>query len=471
MLLYSTRFPVKDTFTKEKFISLVIKWNQGSPHDKMETLIWDGNEKKLKCTENNRFLAIEELRAEDTVAARFRKDDENGIIWTTDFVLNASEHMLAVKLDRETTIDTRLFIPRFNPPHFVKMVISEGYAGMDSGIEISAEPVRIDKSNYKVIENAIKRTTRYMLPVIYVTKTWSGNYPVSVQRLAKRLQGVAHVLKESDIDVSKLLMKNCDSENVHHGGIGIYFPSQSAQTRKINTVLYAGKEDVLIEKISTWIYRYANQQIQEQMYTWDGIQNKILCLKYESLSKKREEVVNENNELYSMFEEYDIQLSEQEKMMSELNKKIAALEQENQGLRNKLDGMEEVPVLCLGDEEELYEGEIREIILDILYNSLKRQTVKSRRNDVLKDIIENNNFQKVAESKQERIKKILKGYSNMPHTMRQELQDFGFSIESERKHYKLIYYNDQRYAVTMSKSSSDHRAGSNLASEIIKNIL
>lgn len=432
MLLYSTRFSVRDTFTKEKFISLVIKWNQGSPHDKMDTLKWDGKEGKLKCTESNRSLAIEELRADNIVAARFRKDDENGIIWTTDFVLNVSEHMLAVKLDRETTADTRLFIPKFNPPHFVKMVLSEGYAGSDSDIEISDKPMCIDKSNYEIIEKVIKRTTRYMLPVIYVTKTWAGNYPISAQRLAKRLRGIAHVLKETDLEVSKLLMKNCDSENVHHGGIGIYYPSQSARTRKINTISYAGNEEFLIEKITCWIYRYANQQVQEWMYTWDGIQNKILFLKYESLSRKREAVINENNELYSMFEEYDAQLSEQEKIMGELNKKISALEQENQGLRNKLDGMEEVPVLHLGDEEELYEGEIREIILDILYSSLKRQTAKSRRNDVIKDIIENNNFQKIAEGRREKIKKILKGYSNMPHTMRQELQDFGFFIESEK---------------------------------------
>ena len=32
MLLFSTMLAINDSLTKEKFIELVIKWNQGSPH-------------------------------------------------------------------------------------------------------------------------------------------------------------------------------------------------------------------------------------------------------------------------------------------------------------------------------------------------------------------------------------------------------------------------------------------------------
>jgi len=59
----------------------------------------------------------------------------------------------------------------------------------------------------------------------------------------------------------------------------------------------------------------------------------------------------------------------------------------------------------------------------------------------------------------------------MSSSMKSELQDFGFIISSDGKHHKLTYYGDPRYVATMAKSSSDIRAGSNLASEIDKIML
>lgn len=59
----------------------------------------------------------------------------------------------------------------------------------------------------------------------------------------------------------------------------------------------------------------------------------------------------------------------------------------------------------------------------------------------------------------------------MSNSLRRELEDFGFNITSDGKHYKLLYYGDARYSAIMSKTSSDGRAGNNLASEIIKLML
>ena len=216
------------------------------------------------------------------------------------------------------------------------------------------------------------------------------------------------------------------------------------------------------------VYRYSNQQIQERIYTWDGVQNELLSLRYKSLEKKRQEVLDENEELYLVFDE---QLSDQARTIEEQNKRIAALEQENQGLRNKIDGMDEIPLLYYGEEDELYDGEIREIILDILANSLKGEKPKSRRNHIVSDILENNNFQNIQEKKRAEIKRIFKGYSGLTSSMKQSLRTLGFEVKSDNKHYKLEYYGDSRYIAMTSKTGSDYRAGENLISEINKNIL
>ncbi|GMU46359.1 MAG: hypothetical protein AMXMBFR26_11410 [Porticoccaceae bacterium] len=50
--------------------------------------------------------------------------------------------------------------------------------------------------------------------------------------------------------------------------------------------------------------------------------------------------------------------------------------------------------------------------------------------------------------------------------MRRGLEEMGFSITEEGKHYKLTFQDDDRYTFTLPKSGSDHRGGLNAASDI-----
>ena len=55
--------------------------------------------------------------------------------------------------------------------------------------------------------------------------------------------------------------------------------------------------------------------------------------------------------------------------------------------------------------------------------------------------------------------------------MRQELQSLGFELTEAGKHYKLTYKGDPRYMVTIGKTPSDNRSGSNNAALINKEML
>lgn len=466
MQIYSTIIPVTEYFSREEFVRMVIAWNQGSPHDRIEGLLWDENKGQLRCREQKRTLTIDDLPEHQVIVSRFRKEDEYGVLWTTDFVLNYGERMVAVKLDRETTDATTSFVPRFSPPHFVKMLLQEGFAGGDGDLGIKSEPLQIDKENVSVLEDIILQNKRYSLPVVYVTKNRTGHYPVNVAQLSRALQGAAHVLKETDHEVSRILRKSCEGKNVHHGGIGIYYPSISAKAKKINPARY--DEDTLLRKLVNMIYRYMNQQMREPMYTWEGIQNERLRLNNIALLKNHQRMEDENRDLYEVFE---AQLSEYETNIDSLNNRITALVQENQGLRAKLDCMDEVPLLYFGEEEELYEGEIKDIVLDILADCARVQGKDTRRAHILKDILAGNDFSGAQEEHISSIKQILKGYSTMTSTLRHALKEFGFTITSEGKHYKLTYFDDPRYTVIMAKTGSDARAGSNLAAEIARDML
>ena len=65
--------------------------------------------------------------------------------------------------------------------------------------------------------------------------------------------------------------------------------------------------------------------------------------------------------------------------------------------------------------------------------------------------------------KKAEIQRILKNYTIMDAKTRKALQDFGFRIEEDGKHYRLTFFGDDRYNTTVAKTPSDARAGKNIA--------
>lgn len=107
--------------------------------------------------------------------------------------------------------------------------------------------------------------------------------------------------------------------------------------------------------------------------------------------------------------------------------------------------------------------------LDIVATFLNRKDHKKSR--VLEDILENNPYYHLSDERKQRIKALFKGYKNLTGAMRQELLSLGFEISEAGKHYKITYHGDSRYMVTLGKTPSDNRSGSNNAALISKTML
>ncbi len=468
MQIYSAIFPVKESLSQDDLINLVIEWNQGSPHNKISNLNWDGKKRNIKFEDGNLSLAIEEIRTYNTIAIRFHQFDENNIIWNTDIVVNFNTHIFSIKIDRETTADTIGFIPQFKTPILVNMLLDRDFIGMDNDLEISAKEIPIKKDNYKVIENIICRNTVYSMPVIYVTKSW-GRYPLRVHTLAYRLRGVAHVLIEEDADVCKFLKDSCRGMNSHHGSIGIYYPGSSAPYKIITPRRYEGQEETLIDRIVNMVCRYMNQQARDKMMTWEGVQNELLKLRYVSATEKKAKAENEVSEVYENFSD---ELEEKERTIEELNNRVMALQAENQGLRAKYEQVSEIPLIYYGEEDELYEGEIKDHILETLQKQMQQVKKGTRKEIILQDILESNELTGALEEKRAEIKRILKGYTKVGDSLKRDLKAYGFIITKDGGHYKLTYKGDSRYLFTMASSGSDsQRGGENLIGDIIRDML
>ena len=68
------------------------------------------------------------------------------------------------------------------------------------------------------------------------------------------------------------------------------------------------------------------------------------------------------------------------------------------------------PVLYLAYEEEYFPGEVKEMVLAAVSESLKEAPEGSRRYDLLQDILEYNNYQNLRDNAAAQLKAILKDY-------------------------------------------------------------
>lgn len=502
MLLFSTILDIEKSLTKDSFIKLVLEWNQGSPHENnvIKGIDWHG-ERNVRYGNEKLWMDIEEYRNKNIIAVRFEKIEEDGAVWDTDYVMNFQDMKMAIRLDRSYLEEALAIDPKFSTPHFITLLIERGYVKKDGLLEVMRKPLSIDGNNIQILVDIINGEVTYRLPIVYISKTYYDEDPVNVGLLASKLKGVAHVLVQESNCTNNRLKVLCEENNEYYGAIGIYFPRPAMGHRRYLYRRVTGIDNRLLEKVVQVVIQYSNSQMIEPLYTWQGVNTALLRDRLFSQKEERAQVEEERRKaLYELlqlkgnldktqekmqqkaiedakaeadkildgFEEDMRKLQEQVDQLSRAND---ALTSENYGLRSKMNSVDRVPVIFLGDEEEFYSGEIKEMILDALDEALKAVTPKTRRYDVLNDILEKNSYRKVCEEREQTLKNMFKDYKSLSGIMKQELKDMGFEISDDGKHYRLTYYGDDRYKTTIAKTGSDWREGKNIATTILKSMM
>ena len=492
MLIFSTILSINDTLTKDAFIQLVIDWNQGSPHEAniIRGIEWHG-ERNIRYGDNRMWLDIQEYRNGNTIAVRYENIDDDGVVWDTDYVMNFTEMKISVLLYRSFLAEALTVDPKFSAPHFITLLAKAGYLKDDGDLPVTRFPVFIRDDNLSLVSSVVNGAKRYQLPVVYISKNYGQADPVDVKLLARRLKGVAHVFVQESRWTNNSLRIMCNDRNEYNGAVGIYFPNPAVQHKRYFYRAYQGYDDFLLEKVVRAVISYTNAQNIGPLYTWQGVINAMLRDRWSSrgedlivlerakksaefakelAEQERDEAEQQKDEAHQLVDMTDQEISDMKRQNEELTHENERLTAENAGLRTKLNGIDSMPVLYLGTEDEFFPGEIREMILAILDRALGDET-KTRRSDVLRDIIHSNGYQHSRENRVREVKAKLKGYKTMNGALRRFLEDLGFVITEDGKHYRLTYYGDNRYHTTLAKSASDHREGENISTQIIRDML
>lgn len=476
MLLFSTILELMDTVTPDDFIRLVLKWNETSSHieNRVDGIEWNG-EHSVRYGTDNLWLEFVELPEENIIAVRHEKVTEDGVAWDSDFIANFTERSIAIQLDRTYNEEALIMDAAFSTPHFITLLIEAGFLKDDFELPVLRTPIAITDEKISICQSIIKEAKPYRLPIVFVSKTAENTDPLSISWLSSRLKGAAHVLVEESIEQCREIRSRFNKTDDLYGAVRIKYPSETTGKKKIYFRSATGDTKVRLEKVIRNVIQYGLSQRIDRLYTWQGVVSAVLNdhLKRQinirlTAERDRQKAEDEVNKVY---EEFDEDLRELQEKVEELTRANEALQYENQGLRAKYASSPAAPIIFLGDEEEFYQGEIRDMVLGTLDEALSATEKATRKADVLEDILENNPYYHLSDERKQRIKALFKGYKNLTGAMRQELLSLGFEISEAGKHYKITYHGDPRYMVTVGKTPSDNRSGSNNAALISKTML
>lgn len=442
MLLFSAMLDIEDTLTKDKFIGLIIEWNQENLHfdNIIPDLVWNG-ERNVCYGRDGLWLCIREYAAKNIIAVRYESTADDGSLWDVDFVMSFSEMRLAVQVYRKNKDNSDPYVFEFFSPHFLTLLIKNRYIKKDGELPVLYEPIYIRENNLPLLAAIINGEKRFKLPVIYISKTLANRDPFSASWLSRRLKGVAHVLVEEDRELDYPLLALCGRKNEFNGNVGIYYFEPEAEHKRFKFHKRVCQSRAMLDRIIREVFRHINSAEIDSIYTWQGVNNMMLADRLDALNQSAD---GESGAVTLSKDEYGELL----KQARELIKRNEALEAENRELSAKTDMSDRV-VLTVRDENDFYEGEIKDAVLSSLEEVLSTLPKGSRRADLLKDILRNSNYERLGEKRKQRLEGLTENFDGATEPLLKELKELGFEIQREGRRYKLTYFADERYCASL----------------------
>lgn len=458
---------------RSDLIQTVLDWISGSTIYNMLGINWQG-EYNYSYKYQSKVLSITELSSKSILAIHYEilkyREHSKEII---EFVYNEDRNLLFIRYQVSDKTQKHMFRSVGKLPYVIRLMILRGMFSSAYDVVPSVKPIFITRNNnYKLAERTAKGILSHYIPVVYITKTSEYDYPADPGRLASFLAGRAVVMAEEDPLVRDRLAE-IEGTSLMRGYATIYYPNADSVKTILNYRNYSDSLE-MSKEITRYVNQYWSQQMLNDYQTWDGVNSQILNEQKAQLEVSHKKISAENEQLYK---ELDNELTDNEltvEMMQEkiemLNSRLIAVQAERDGLQVKLDNLSAKPVLYAGDENELYSGEIKAIVLDALSDQKEKSVERSRRYDVLDDLLKANGYHGELKKKRDAVKKALISCSST-ETICKELKEAGIYSEHAGKHIKLTYHGDGRYASVMALTPSDHRSAKNLATLLNKTML
>lgn len=466
MSTFSTQFPIDARNNIDDVISVACDWIGGSPHTSLSRVTLDDLRPDLETTfsaPGEQFTFAKSSTPAFHIGGVRHVRLESDLEWTTTIVALKEPESFVVSIQVVcAALRATVRIPPPKKPYFIRQILSRLKGGMDGEIPLSEKPFFLKDDEANIGAALITGEAKNSLPIIYVSSGFDGGWALNPIELSRILSGMAHIVVEPSRAFSFRLRKLTESKNAFGGSIGIYWPDSSARN------LYFPKSGVharaLLIEIAKDVRKAISNRRQLSNCTWTRLTELLARKHYEGLKAEGSTVLD------SYIEAFDKDQGAKDALISELQLELARRAAEIKRLslaNNPVAG----GLLLPGIEQDFYKNERLEIIVQAIQDALRSSRANSRRDHVLRDFLSVNEVEGNGRLLGEEIKSIFKTYREMDAKTRADLTKLGFDITEDGKHYKATFQGDGRYTFSISKSSSDVRAGKNLASDIAGTLL
>lgn len=463
MLSFITEFPIDHSRDTSAFLWTIRKWILGSPHtclkeDDFTELVSAGPARIQKANEGVEALGVV-ADSDHAAGVRYtRRDADLEWITTVVFSRTARDSWVGIRVSCESN-HPAVRLPPAKKPVLVRTLLKELGGGADGEIRVGGSPLRLADADIELAGRLIVGKAGCRLPIVYVSAGFQGNYIVDADRLANDLSGMAHVVVEPNRPFSLRLQIEVDSENVYGGTVGIYWPDGGGRRS-----FFIGREFESPTEVANAIFDEVRSALVNRRgldrCTWASIQEAVSRQAIQALR------ASGSQEVEKYIETFDTETKAKDERLKEAEREIERLKAELRIYEARLSA-KTGGLLRAGSEQDLYPNEVLSILRLALEDAVSHVPQDSRRQHVLTAILDANPVgDDVAGHMREKLKDLLKGSRGMDAKIRRGLDEMGFSIAEDGKHYKLVFRDDDRYTFTLPRSGSDHRGGLNAASDI-----
>lgn len=464
---FSTRFPVKKSLTKQKMLEIFQDYYQHF-----------GRNFTIDIQECLQKGSVEYVFGESKVsviltrsgvsAIREQYVSRSGVSWCVDYILEEDEtqnYFISQTYSEKTEIIEKMKESSVKPT-FVKIIQDLDYCDYDYDLHVSGTAYIASKDDIKLVEDIFTGKKSYQMPIVFVSRNKRSTLcSLDVEKLAKTLWGIAHVVVESSSDDFNELAEKYGNEFPSDGKVCLF---GSDGKRSIIVPLKKYTKETFRTRVFDFTCKRMISLLSDEKYSWGAI-------KSQKLLDVQEKVSEENKEMEKM---YTDELTRSELVISQLQDEIKELKGRllhYENGRKVVANEERGNVFLSCDEVEFYEGEIKDCILKVLEkekNSLDddSNTVLYRKYHILSSLLKNNDFSGNSDDFEKSLKSVFKKQGKTNHRGRSLLKELGFSV-LKGSHDKLIYNDDPRYVFTMGNTPSDGRASKNAASIAIKTLI
>jgi hypothetical protein len=462
MLTFATEIPLDGSCNPGALSAIAEKWVLGSPYTSITEAEFReaGPPDSWEFDNGTEWFSSITVFEEGQMAFGFQYGKrDKGLEWVTSIVISQKNgrYWAGVRVAREAQGPAPR-LPKARKPIVVGALL-EGLPCADDGpLPILDRAYYLCEADVSLAKSLIQGDSGCYLPVVYMSSHFGGGHALDCNRLAEDLAGMAHVVVEPSRAFSSRLQIEVDSANIYGGGVGVYWPDSSGRRYRYFPENFQGPGD-LAWQISMDVQKALTHRRPLHHCTWPALEEQRAKKKLRELRKRGSSQVEEyiavfDEELRGKQSALDNAEQEIRRLMAEVHMYEAT--------QSNLGGVE----IASGNEKELYPGEFSGIIVDCLKEGRSNVSEDSRREHVLDSLLNVNPSSGRGDLHRDSLKELLKGYKKMNAKVRRGLEEMGFEISDDGKHYKMMFRGDDRYTFALPKSGSDRRGGRNAASTI-----